>query len=103
MVLRQPQLVQADCRRPRFCTDRLRGGLLDHPAFVLVAPRCSGRGCFPPIRVLLSRALAMAELQRHSALVRITHWITTFSFVGLIVSGVAILLAHPRLYWGETG
>jgi thiosulfate reductase cytochrome b subunit len=22
---------------------------------------------------------------------------------GLIVSGIAILLAHPRLYWGETG
>ncbi len=25
------------------------------------------------------------------------------SFVGLLVSGIAILLAHPRLYWGETG
>jgi thiosulfate reductase cytochrome b subunit len=25
------------------------------------------------------------------------------SFVALAVSGVAILLAHPRLYWGETG
>jgi thiosulfate reductase cytochrome b subunit len=40
---------------------------------------------------------------RHSALVRITHWITTVSFGGLLVSGVAILLAHPRLYWGEAG
>src|SRR5437899_1619917 len=40
---------------------------------------------------------------RHSALVRITHWITTLTFVGLLVSGIAILLAHPRLYWGETG
>ena len=39
----------------------------------------------------------------HSALVRITHWITTLGFFGLLVSGVAILLAHPRLYWGETG
>ena len=39
----------------------------------------------------------------HSVLVRITHWITTFSFVALLVSGIAILLAHPRLYWGETG
>ena len=25
------------------------------------------------------------------------------SFVGLLVGGIAILLAHPRLYWGETG
>ena len=40
---------------------------------------------------------------RHSALVRATHWLTTASFVALAVSGVAILLAHPRLYWGETG
>ena len=40
---------------------------------------------------------------RHSALVRVTHWITAASFVALVVSGVAILLAHPRLYWGETG
>jgi len=29
--------------------------------------------------------------------------LTTASFVALAVSGVAILLAHPRLYWGETG
>jgi len=40
---------------------------------------------------------------RHSAVVRITHWINTLSFFGLLVSGVAILLAHPRFYWGETG
>jgi thiosulfate reductase cytochrome b subunit len=40
---------------------------------------------------------------RHSAVVRVTHWITAFSFIGLLVSGIAILLAHPRLYWGETG
>jgi thiosulfate reductase cytochrome b subunit len=43
------------------------------------------------------------ELPRHSAIVRVTHWITVVSFLGLVVSGVAILIAHPRLYWGETG
>ena len=40
---------------------------------------------------------------RHSLLVRITHWLTALSVAGLLVSGVAILIAHPRLYWGETG
>jgi len=40
---------------------------------------------------------------KHSAVVRVTHWITAISFLGLLVSGIAILLAHPRLYWGETG
>ena len=43
------------------------------------------------------------ESKRHSALVRITHWIVALSFSGLLVSGIAILLAHPRMYWGETG
>ena len=40
---------------------------------------------------------------RHSVMVRVTHWIHTLSFFALVVSGVAILIAHPRLYWGETG
>ena len=40
---------------------------------------------------------------RHSALVRITHWIFTLSFFGLVVSGFGIILAHPHFYWGETG
>jgi thiosulfate reductase cytochrome b subunit len=70
-------------------------------------------------RVLSSAALVMAEsalfrgvtvresdirlAPRHSATVRTTHWIVSLSFAGLLVSGIAILLAHPRLYWGETG
>ena len=40
---------------------------------------------------------------RHSALVRVTHWMSALSFLVLVLSGVAILLAHPRLYWGESG
>jgi thiosulfate reductase cytochrome b subunit len=46
---------------------------------------------------------AVLDAARHSALVRVTHWIHTLSFFALLVSGVAILIAHPRLYWGETG
>jgi len=40
---------------------------------------------------------------RHSAVVRVTHWITTLSFLALLVSGVEILISHPRFYWGEAG
>jgi thiosulfate reductase cytochrome b subunit len=40
---------------------------------------------------------------RHSGVVRITHWITAGTFLGFLVSGIAILIAHPRLYWGDTG
>ena len=40
---------------------------------------------------------------RHSALVRVTHWIITLCFLALLVTGVEILISHPRFYWGETG
>jgi len=40
---------------------------------------------------------------RHPLFVRVTHWIFSLSFLGLVISGLAIILAHPRLYWGETG
>jgi thiosulfate reductase cytochrome b subunit len=40
---------------------------------------------------------------RHAALVRITHWIATVAFFALLVSGIEILISHPRFYWGETG
>jgi thiosulfate reductase cytochrome b subunit len=46
---------------------------------------------------------ATAVHSRHSALVRITHWITTLAFLALLVTGVEILISHPRFYWGETG
>src|ERR1700730_9131569 len=40
---------------------------------------------------------------RHSALVRVTHWITTLCFLALLVSGAEIVISHPRFYWGENG
>jgi thiosulfate reductase cytochrome b subunit len=46
---------------------------------------------------------AATQRKRHSALVRVTHWVTTLSFLALLVSGGEIVLSHPRFYWGETG
>jgi len=46
---------------------------------------------------------ASTVTSRHSALVRVTHWITTLCFLALLVSGVEIVISHPRFYWGETG
>jgi thiosulfate reductase cytochrome b subunit len=46
---------------------------------------------------------ATTVTSRHSALVRVTHWITTLCFLALLVSGVEIVISHPRFYWGETG
>jgi thiosulfate reductase cytochrome b subunit len=55
------------------------------------------------LTVLAIQNSDVLDAARHSALVRVTHWIHTLTFFALIVSGVAILVAHPRLYWGETG
>src|SRR5580658_1399240 len=44
-----------------------------------------------------------AQPSRHSALVRATHWIIALSFLALLVSGLEILISHPRFYWGENG
>ena len=53
---------------------------------------------------MISSAPVMAMVAvRHSLVVRVTHWINLLVFLSLIVSGAAILLAHPRFYWGETG
>jgi len=40
---------------------------------------------------------------RHPRFVRVTHWLTAIAFVALLVTGVEVLLSHPRFYWGEVG
>jgi thiosulfate reductase cytochrome b subunit len=54
----------------------------------------------------LGRVLPVANrtvAPRHSAIVRVTHWTTTLCFVALLVSGLEIVVSHPRFYWGENG
>ena len=46
---------------------------------------------------------ATAVTLRHSALVRVTHWIITLCFFALLVTGLEIVISHPRFYWGEAG
>jgi thiosulfate reductase cytochrome b subunit len=50
-----------------------------------------------------SAAPVAREGKRHSALVRVTHWLATLAFLALLLSGGEIVLSHPRFYWGETG
>jgi len=35
--------------------------------------------------------------------VRVTHWLTFIAFLALVVTGLAIVISHPRFYWGEVG
>jgi thiosulfate reductase cytochrome b subunit len=35
--------------------------------------------------------------------VRVTHWLSALLFCALLLSGIEILISHPRFYWGEAG
>jgi len=50
-----------------------------------------------------SATSARTPASRHSFLVRVTHWIITLCFFALLLTGIEILISHPRFYWGETG
>ena len=42
-------------------------------------------------------------IYRHTALVRLTHWINALAIFLLIGTGLNIFNAHPHLYWGQKG
>ncbi len=52
---------------------------------------------------MAAAAPAAAAPPRHAAVVRVTHWLTALCFFALLVSGIEVLISHPRFYWGETG
>lgn len=42
-------------------------------------------------------------VRRHSRVTRIWHWINAVTLLIMLMSGLMIFNAHPRLYWGEYG
>jgi thiosulfate reductase cytochrome b subunit len=60
-----------------------------------------------PVEAYISSSVSTAPVTtlppRHSVLVRVTHWIITLCFFALLLTGVEIVISHPRFYWGETG
>ncbi|MFI5153118.1 MAG: cytochrome b/b6 domain-containing protein [Chitinophagales bacterium] len=52
---------------------------------------------------MVFRKTSKRENIRHKRWVKGSHWIVTLSFLALAVTGFVILMAHPRLYWGEVG
>jgi thiosulfate reductase cytochrome b subunit len=51
-----------------------------------------GEGGKPPTRDV--------SVERHSVVVRITHWLNVACVTALMMSGLQIFNAHPALYWG---
>ena len=48
-------------------------------------------------------ALTARLAATHAGWVRVCHWIGGVSLLALAFSGFVILMAHPRLYWGDAG
>ena len=48
-------------------------------------------------------ALDHEVIQRHTRVVRVTHWINLICLTLLLFSGLQIFNAHPMLYWGQYG
>jgi thiosulfate reductase cytochrome b subunit len=49
------------------------------------------------------QSVAVLEIYRHPLPVRIFHWVNALCFVLLLMSGLQIFNAYPRLHWGNTG
>ena len=58
--------------------------------------------CYSPL-VLATETARESEISRHSAVVRVTHWLTVIAFFALLITGGEIVISHPRFYWGEVG
>jgi thiosulfate reductase cytochrome b subunit len=60
-------------------------------------------GTVAPTKLQASIASPAAKAPRHAGFVRFTHWLTLVCFLLLLVTGIEIVISHPRFYWGETG
>jgi len=56
-----------------------------------------------PFASLLRPRAAGEPIYRHRLVTRITHWINVACVSLLLMSGLQIFNAHPRLYWGQSG
>ena len=57
----------------------------------------------PPRRALFKPKTAGEAIYRHKLVTRVTHWINVVAISLLLMSGLQIFNAHPRLYWGQYG
>ncbi|MEO6238685.1 MAG: cytochrome b/b6 domain-containing protein [Vicinamibacterales bacterium] len=53
--------------------------------------------------VVTAQPARATDAGSHARWVRLSHWSATLSLLTLAFSGSIILMAHPRLYWGDAG
>jgi len=82
-----------------------------HPCWLLNALEVFSRRTVQPRRHGITLVIQTDVLSgdvytaapRHHAIVRLTHWLTALSSTALLVTGIEIVISHPRFYWGESG
>lgn len=57
----------------------------------------------PTVQQVSATILDASVPPRHTLLVRVTHWVTVIAFFALLITGVELIISHPRFYWGESG
>ncbi len=57
----------------------------------------------PPVAADAPPPPTPARVYRHRLPVRIWHWVNAVTLLILLMSGLMIFNAHPRLYWGDYG
>jgi len=57
----------------------------------------------PPVIPTAKRPTGREVIYRHSLVVRLTHWINVLVISLLLMSGLNIFNAYPRLHWGQFG
>jgi len=55
------------------------------------------------LETLRVQPLGGAIVVRHRRSTRLWHWVNAFTIFVMLMSGLMIFNAHPRLYWGEYG
>jgi thiosulfate reductase cytochrome b subunit len=69
---------------------------LPEPLASLATPSVSEPGTDP-----VAAAPTVPRFYRHTLPVRLTHWLNVLCLPILVMSGLQIFNAHPRLYWGN--
>jgi thiosulfate reductase cytochrome b subunit len=66
-------------------------------------PTAAAMGASPSTSAPSPSQRTKEVIYRHRLVTRITHWINAFCITFLLMSGMQIFNAHPRLYWGQYG
>jgi thiosulfate reductase cytochrome b subunit len=74
----------------------------------MTAPTIDEAPAAPPPATLSGRRERVGrdgrtQIYRHTVWVRVGHWVNVLALLCLLLSGLQIFNAHPRLYWGDRG